>query len=357
VGSAAFAADGQHIVTASDDGTARLWDAATGQQIALLSGHTDEVNSAAFSSDGRRIVTASFDKTARIWDALAPPLDAQIQSGEAAQFDPLPSEVRFQLGLPSPTDVRRWPVEASKCDESAAAPYDPDRHAPGVMLGQVPSDIAVTACVNNKNPSGDRARISYQHGRALMASGNFASAQRDFEQALAEGYGAARIDLGMLLSQLSAGSLDIPRAISLYEQAWNQHVTIAAFELGSLYEHGVSRADNKGEYLLAPDQDRAWSWYQKAADAGEPNALARFAERSDSAAFSEANAAKKIAYQLESFKYYAAAAERARREDWPDDAWRNWRYHRASLARLLAREGRTEDVAGVYDSVRKPYAL
>jgi hypothetical protein len=52
---------------------------------------------------------------------------------------------------------------------------------------------------------------------------------------------------------------------------------------------------------------------------------------------------------LSSFKYYAAAAERARIEDWPDDAWRSWRYRRASLARLLAREGMQQEVAAAYE--------
>ena len=68
VRSAAFSPDGQRFVTASEDNSARIWDAATGQLIAVLEGHTSGVRSAAFSPDGRRIVTASLDGTARIWD-------------------------------------------------------------------------------------------------------------------------------------------------------------------------------------------------------------------------------------------------------------------------------------------------
>jgi WD40 repeat protein len=38
-------------------------------QIVLLSGHQGAVSSAAFSPDGQRMVTASADGTARVWDA------------------------------------------------------------------------------------------------------------------------------------------------------------------------------------------------------------------------------------------------------------------------------------------------
>jgi WD40 repeat protein len=74
VWSVAFSPDGSRIVTGSSDQTARIWDAASAKEIAVLRGHEWTVFSAAFSPDGSRIVTASGDKTARIWDVPPRPL-------------------------------------------------------------------------------------------------------------------------------------------------------------------------------------------------------------------------------------------------------------------------------------------
>jgi WD40 repeat protein len=62
-----FSPDGQRIVTTGADYTARVWDAETTQQLAVLRKHTGNVLMADFSADGERIVTASIDHTARVW--------------------------------------------------------------------------------------------------------------------------------------------------------------------------------------------------------------------------------------------------------------------------------------------------
>ena len=67
--SAAFSPDGRFVVTASWDGTARVWEAATGKAIGEPLRHEKAVRSAAFSPDGRFVVTASGDGTARVWEA------------------------------------------------------------------------------------------------------------------------------------------------------------------------------------------------------------------------------------------------------------------------------------------------
>ncbi len=68
---ASYSRDGSRIATASHDYTARLWDAANGQHLLTIAGHEDWVRSAAFSGSGTRLVTASYDSTARVWDAAS----------------------------------------------------------------------------------------------------------------------------------------------------------------------------------------------------------------------------------------------------------------------------------------------
>ena len=65
-----YSADGQWLVTASEDHTARVWRAATGKSVAVLP-HDAAVTMAMFSPAGQWIVTGTEDKVVRVWDAVS----------------------------------------------------------------------------------------------------------------------------------------------------------------------------------------------------------------------------------------------------------------------------------------------
>ena len=71
VGAVAFSPDGKLILTGSYDGTARLWEMATGRPLGSLLRHQHTVAAVAFSPDGRTVLTGSFDQSARLWEVAA----------------------------------------------------------------------------------------------------------------------------------------------------------------------------------------------------------------------------------------------------------------------------------------------
>jgi WD40 repeat protein len=110
----AFSPDGSRIVTGSDDGTARLWDAATGRPVGEPLPHSGAVLAVAFSPGGETILTASRDGAGRLWDAatcrmLGMPL---LHQGpvRAAAFGP---DGRTVLTAGEDRSAQLWPVPTS----------------------------------------------------------------------------------------------------------------------------------------------------------------------------------------------------------------------------------------------------
>ncbi|MCI0538979.1 MAG: serine/threonine protein kinase, partial [Verrucomicrobiales bacterium] len=110
VAGASFSPFGTRVLSASWDGTAKVWDAATGQTIATMQ-HKDAVSCARYNHAGDSIITASADASARIWDAvnglpLTPPLRhaGPVHSAEFSRDD------RLALTASIDQSARIWDV-------------------------------------------------------------------------------------------------------------------------------------------------------------------------------------------------------------------------------------------------------
>lgn len=109
----AFSPDGSRALTTSADGTARVWEPRTGVALLTLSGHTGQIDMGAFSLTGERVVTASHDHTARVWDSRSGKLLARLEghSDRVAIAAFLPDGRSVVTGSFDKT-VRLWDAES-----------------------------------------------------------------------------------------------------------------------------------------------------------------------------------------------------------------------------------------------------
>jgi len=87
--SLAWTSDQKKIIAGSEEGSIRIFDTATWQQIAILEGHTDSVFSLSLFQNDRLLASGSADKKARLWNLdtnlpVGPPIQHQTRVLSAA---------------------------------------------------------------------------------------------------------------------------------------------------------------------------------------------------------------------------------------------------------------------------------
>jgi tetratricopeptide (TPR) repeat protein len=82
ISSVAFSPDSQRLASASADSKVKIWDAPRGEELRTLKEPTGWVTSVAFSSDGQRLASANWDQTLKVWDAR--PLSPEVQTEREA---------------------------------------------------------------------------------------------------------------------------------------------------------------------------------------------------------------------------------------------------------------------------------
>lgn len=104
--------DGRSILSASDDGTARVWNVADGYATAVLRGHDDDVDKARFSADERQVVTASFDGSVRVWALDQPGSRVYTEGNEVERLTVTGDDALIK----TPTGVGRWNLTTNHRD-------------------------------------------------------------------------------------------------------------------------------------------------------------------------------------------------------------------------------------------------
>jgi hypothetical protein len=138
-----FSRDGRFVITASADGTARVWETATGKAVGEPLRHKGEVRSAKFSRDGRFVVTAGWDRTARVWEAatgkaVGEPLRHEIWI-QSAEFGP---DARFVV-TSTLNGLRMWDTTTGR------AIGEPLRHGAEISSAKFSPHGQFVATVSN----------------------------------------------------------------------------------------------------------------------------------------------------------------------------------------------------------------
>ncbi|EPY53749.1 F-box/WD repeat protein Pop1 [Schizosaccharomyces cryophilus OY26] len=110
------ACEGDTIVSASYDGTVRVWRASTGACLHVLRGHVGRVYSVAIDSSGKRCMSAGLDAKIRIWDTETGEL-IQVLNGHSSLVSQVTLKNDFLVSASASPDnsLRVWDTKSGKC--------------------------------------------------------------------------------------------------------------------------------------------------------------------------------------------------------------------------------------------------
>jgi tetratricopeptide (TPR) repeat protein len=185
-------------------GEVKVWDAARGQEILSLRGHTMSVKRVAFSPNGCRLASASYDQTVKVWDATE-------ETPEARQA----RLARFEKPDPS------WHLQEAEAAAGAKQEFAVQFH------------LKYLAGVEDEAPP-----FYIRRGHLYLRLGQGDKALPDFSRVIAQvphdvGAWRDRADAYAGLGQWGKAEADLLRTIELAPEDWREWNRLARVRLAA----------------------------------------------------------------------------------------------------------------------------
>jgi len=132
----AYSPDGTRIVSGSGNGTIKVWDTATGEEVITFREHTAAVNCLAFSPGGRRLASASSDGTVKIFSTVGQIYDLGDDSRGVALASARFTPDSRQLVVAAGGKIMIWNISRRRCTlaKTRSMPISPASHRTGGPL-------------------------------------------------------------------------------------------------------------------------------------------------------------------------------------------------------------------------------
>jgi WD40 repeat protein len=148
--------DGHRVVSASKDGTLKLWDLDEGRLLATFRGHTDVVTACAVTPDGQHVISASRDRTLKLWNLPSGRLLATFEGHtDAVTACAVLPDSRRVVSASRDGTLKLWSLDTQACllTHRGDAPYTAVAATTAVIAGDDAGIVWVLDWPPSRNPT------------------------------------------------------------------------------------------------------------------------------------------------------------------------------------------------------------
>jgi len=161
VNACAVMPDGRRALSASADGTLKVWNLETGRALTTLEGHNAPVVACALTPDGRRALSACVDRTLKVWDLETGRSLATMEGHDArVTACAVTADGRRALSASDDTTLKVWDLETGQPLFTLKGHDEPVTACAVTADGRKSSACSRSCCPRSFAPSAMRRRVS-----------------------------------------------------------------------------------------------------------------------------------------------------------------------------------------------------